>query len=133
MEIQEALAAAQINNFTEVLEKAQRIEIARAQVRAFHAKWRGAPARGQEQLHGNLGRPLSKVSRGAGGVRISETPKEVTPRSASQVDQTPTPHLSGGYLGRPIILRIIVGERHENVYGVVVPSTNLQLFPVDHT
>ena len=37
------MAAAQINTFTEVLEKAQRIEIARAQVRNFHAKWRGAP------------------------------------------------------------------------------------------
>ena len=43
VEIQEALAAAQINTFSEVLEKAQRIEIARAQVRAFHAKRRGAP------------------------------------------------------------------------------------------
>ena len=38
VEIQEALAAAQINTFTEVLEKAQRIEIVRAQVRNFHAK-----------------------------------------------------------------------------------------------
>ena len=35
VEIQEALAAGQINAFTKVLEKAQRIEIARAQVRLF--------------------------------------------------------------------------------------------------
>ncbi|XP_027184090.1 uncharacterized protein LOC113782396 [Coffea eugenioides] len=47
IEIQEALAAAQINTFTEVLEKAQRIEIARAQVRAFHAMRRGAPSGSQ--------------------------------------------------------------------------------------
>ncbi|XP_027150344.1 uncharacterized protein LOC113750581 [Coffea eugenioides] len=58
VEIQEVLAAAQINTFTEVLEKTQRVEIAKAQVRAF-----GAPAGGQEQLHGDLGRPASKVSR----------------------------------------------------------------------
>ena len=45
IEIQEALAVAQINIFTKVLqkaqrilEKAQRIEIARAQVKAFHAR-----------------------------------------------------------------------------------------------
>ena len=62
MEIQEALAATQINTFTEILEKAQMIEIARAQIRAFHAKKRGAPAGGQEQLHSDLSRPLSKMS-----------------------------------------------------------------------
>ena len=42
MEIQEALVVAQIHTFMEVLEKAQRIEIARTQVRTFHAKQRGA-------------------------------------------------------------------------------------------
>ena len=35
VEIQETLVAAQINTFTEVLEKAQRIEIVRVQVKAF--------------------------------------------------------------------------------------------------
>ena len=38
MEIQEALAAAQITTFTEVLEKAQRVEIARGQVKVFQAR-----------------------------------------------------------------------------------------------
>ncbi|XP_027151841.1 uncharacterized protein LOC113751894 [Coffea eugenioides] len=38
VELQEALAAAQINTFTEVLEKAQRIETARAHMKNFHAK-----------------------------------------------------------------------------------------------
>ena len=61
MEIQEALAAAQINTFTEVLEKIQRIEIARAQVRVFHAKRRGAPVRSQGQGQGDLDMPPSKV------------------------------------------------------------------------
>ena len=42
VEIQEALAVAQINTFTEVLEKTLRIKIARAQVRAFYAKRKGA-------------------------------------------------------------------------------------------
>ncbi|XP_027071790.1 uncharacterized protein [Coffea arabica] len=41
VEIQEALAAAQINTFTEVFKKAQWIEIARTQVKAFHARKKG--------------------------------------------------------------------------------------------
>nr|XP_027062826.1 uncharacterized protein LOC113689223 [Coffea arabica] len=36
VEIQEALAAAQLNTFSQALEKAQRIEAARGQVKAFH-------------------------------------------------------------------------------------------------
>ena len=68
VEIQEALAAAQVNTFTEILEKAQRIETARAQMRNFHAKMRGAPGGSQEQGQGDLDIPPSKVSRGAGGV-----------------------------------------------------------------
>ena len=55
---------------------------------------------GVRLLQGDLGMPPSKVSRGAGGVRISRTPKEVTPRDTSQVDQTSTPHLSCGYCGK---------------------------------
>ena len=38
VEIQEGLAAAQIFTFTESLEKAQRVESARLQVRDFHVK-----------------------------------------------------------------------------------------------
>nr|XP_027060701.1 uncharacterized protein LOC113687239 [Coffea arabica] len=100
VKIQEALAAAQINTFTEVLVKAQRIKIASSKVRDFHAKRRSMPAGGQGQLHDDLGMPPSKVSRGAGGVRISGTPKEVTSRGTSQVDQTLTLHLSCGYCGK---------------------------------
>ncbi|XP_027150316.1 uncharacterized protein LOC113750555 [Coffea eugenioides] len=112
VEIQEALAAAQINTFTEVLEKAQRIEIARV---------------GQRDA----------------GEKISGTPKEITPRGtsrgreqargASQGGQTSAPRVSCGFCGKAIILRMIVGERQENVYGVIVSSTSLQLVPVGHT
>ena len=62
MEIQEVLAAAQINTFTEVLEKARRIEIARVQVRAFHTKRGGAPGESQGQEQGDLSMPPSKIS-----------------------------------------------------------------------
>ena len=55
VEIQETLAAAQINTFTEVLEKVQRIEIVRAQVKAFHARKRCAPSGGQGQGHSDQG------------------------------------------------------------------------------
>ena len=44
--------------------------------------------------------PPFKVSRGAGGVRISGTPKEVTSRDTSQLDQTSTPHLFCAYCGK---------------------------------
>ena len=38
VEIHESLAAAQITTFTEVLEKVQRVEIARAQIKVFQAR-----------------------------------------------------------------------------------------------
>ena len=107
VEIQEALAVAQINTFTEVFKKTQRIEIARAQVKAFHTRKKGASNRDQGQEQGDLGMPPSKVGRGAGGVRISGTPKKVTPRGApggrgqlkgaSQRDQT---SILCGYYGK---------------------------------
>ena len=66
--------------------------------------------RGKGSFHNtedDLGMPPSKVGRGAGGRRISGTPKKVTPkgtpgeagqsRSVSQGDQTSIPHLSCGY------------------------------------
>ena len=73
---------AQINTFTEVLEKAQRIEIVRAQVRAFHAKRRGALGESQGQVHSDRGMPPLKVGRGAGGGRFTSTSRGVTLRGA---------------------------------------------------
>nr|XP_027098972.1 uncharacterized protein LOC113718255 [Coffea arabica] len=43
VEIQEALAAAQLDTFSQALEKAQRIETARGQVKAFHDRKRRPP------------------------------------------------------------------------------------------
>ena len=43
LEIQEPLAAAQINTFNETLEKLQRIENVRAQVKVFQSRKRSAP------------------------------------------------------------------------------------------
>ena len=85
VEIQEVLAAAQINTFIEVLEKAQRIEIAKTQVKDFHARKRGAPSGGQGQGlgQGDRGMPPPKVGRGAGGGRILETSRGVIPREAT--------------------------------------------------
>ena len=77
VETQEALVAAQINTFTEVLEKAQRIEIARVQMKAFHTRKKGATRGDQGQEQGDLGMPPCKMGRGASGVRISGTSKEL--------------------------------------------------------
>nr|XP_027122160.1 uncharacterized protein LOC113739113 [Coffea arabica] len=73
VEIQEGLATAQISTFTEVLEKAQRVESAMLQVRDFHAKKRGTPSNLSKQA--DKGAPPFKKGKGTGGVEISITPK----------------------------------------------------------
>nr|XP_027099063.1 uncharacterized protein LOC113718353 [Coffea arabica] len=110
VEVQEFLAATQINTFTEILEKTQRIEITRAQVKAFHARKKGASSGYQRREQDDLGMALPKVGRGVGGERISGTFKIVAPREApigggqlrgvSQGDPTSIPHLSCGYCGK---------------------------------
>ncbi|XP_071902691.1 uncharacterized protein [Coffea arabica] len=110
VEIQEALAAAQINTFTEVLEKAQRIEIARAQVRNFHAKQRGAPGRHQGPAQSDRNMPPSKAGRGAGGGRFKGTSRGGIQRGgqsgrgqgkgAPQGGQTSASRVSCGYCGK---------------------------------
>ena len=104
------MAAQQINTFMEVLEKAQRIKIVRAQVRDFHAIRRGAPGGSQGQEQGDLSLPPSKIGREGGGEQISGTPKEVTAREASggrghargasQGRQTSAPRVTCGYCGK---------------------------------
>ena len=44
MKIQEGLAAAQITSFSDAIERAQRIESAKAQVRVFNARKKNAPS-----------------------------------------------------------------------------------------
>nr|XP_027090300.1 uncharacterized protein LOC113711335 [Coffea arabica] len=77
VEIQEALAAAQLDTFNQTLEKAQRIETARSQVKTFRDKKRtpsdtytytGGQSSGSE--------PPSKRSKEADGTRLVETPNQ---------------------------------------------------------
>ena len=68
MEIQKDLAVAQINAFREAVEKAQRVESARLQVRNFQDKKRGFP--GSSSRQGNRSTP-PKFGRGTGGGRLS--------------------------------------------------------------
>ena len=61
VKIPKTLAAAQITTFIEVLEKAQRVEIARTQVKAFQTRKRSAPSSESEELKDIL--PSSKARR----------------------------------------------------------------------
>nr|XP_027078768.1 uncharacterized protein LOC113702032 [Coffea arabica] len=75
VELQEALAAAQVDTFSQALEKAQRIETTRGQVKAFHDRKRKQPnsstyTPGQSSKN----EPPTKLGRGAGGPRQAGTP-----------------------------------------------------------
>ena len=105
----ETLARPQINTFTEVPEKSQRLEISGAQVKALHAKKRGALSDIQRQEQGDPGRPHAKVGRGTSGVRILGSPKEDTPRGASPGDQ-----ISCGYCGKINHTEVNCWKRREN-------------------
>ena len=67
VEIQEGLAAAQISTFIEALEKAQRVESARMQVRDFHNRKRNFSSHTSGQASKNA--QSSKMGRGMGGIR----------------------------------------------------------------
>ena len=68
-------------------------------------------------------------------MKILETSKGITPIGARvEEDNWEVPHKEIKHqslthfvdiVERPIILKIIVGERHRNVYGVVVLTTRL--------
>nr|XP_027122238.1 uncharacterized protein LOC113739200 [Coffea arabica] len=74
VEIQEALAAAQLDTFSQALEKAQRIETARGQVKAFHDRKRRQPGTGNFNVgQSSRNEPPTKMGRGAGGPRSTET------------------------------------------------------------
>lgn len=64
MEIQEILVAAQINSFSEAVEKAQRVERAKAQVRSFNARKRNAPSSSRGPL--DVAAPTPKIGRDMG-------------------------------------------------------------------
>ncbi|XP_071932106.1 uncharacterized protein [Coffea arabica] len=80
VEIQKDLAAAQINAFSEAVEKAQRVENARLQVKNFQAKKRGFPGNNSGQEDENI---PPKFGRGTGGVRMPEMSPERPLRGGS--------------------------------------------------
>ncbi|KND53919.1 hypothetical protein BSCH_00004c [Candidatus Paraburkholderia schumanniana] len=82
VEIKAALAAVPSNTFTEVLEKALRIESSRLQVRAFHAKKRNlSSVSGSGTVE--LSAPAPKAGRGIGGIRTAGLTKGSVSRGAS--------------------------------------------------
>ncbi|XP_027155645.1 uncharacterized protein LOC113756018 [Coffea eugenioides] len=65
----------QVDTFSQALEKAQRIEAARAQVKAFHDRKRKQPSSSTYTPGQSLkNEPLTKFGRGAGGPRPAGTP-----------------------------------------------------------
>nr|XP_027082214.1 uncharacterized protein LOC113704514 [Coffea arabica]XP_027102366.1 uncharacterized protein LOC113723509 [Coffea arabica] len=108
VEIQEGLAAAQISTFTEVLEKAQRVESVRLQVRNFHAKKRGTSSNSSGQVDKSA--PPFKKGKVTGGMEISSTPKETQSRvdrngrdqsrGAPPSGQSVAPQVVCGYCGK---------------------------------
>ncbi|XP_071920638.1 uncharacterized protein [Coffea arabica] len=73
VEIQEGLAAVRIDTFADAVEKAQRVEVARAQVKSFQATKRFAPSSSREPMYGNA--PPAKVGRGTIGVNSPGAPR----------------------------------------------------------
>ncbi|XP_071939914.1 uncharacterized protein [Coffea arabica] len=80
VEIQEGLAAVRIDTFAEAIERAQRVEVARAQVKSFLAKKRFAPSSSREPNYGNA--PPAKVGRGASGMISPGAPRGAIARGA---------------------------------------------------
>ena len=75
VEIQESLAAAQLNTFSQALEKAQRIETARGQVKAFHDRKRRQPSSNDSMVgQSSRNEPPAKINKGTDGPRPAGTP-----------------------------------------------------------
>ena len=138
VEIQEGLAVAQISAFTEALEKAQRVERARMQVRDFHTKKRHFSSHTSGQASKST--PPSKMGRGMGGVRTAGVSRGALSRGGRSgpvqargvPSSGPTVHLKlvVATVANQIIWKMIVGERRESVCSVVVPSTNSRVVQV---
>ncbi|XP_027171901.1 uncharacterized protein LOC113771524 [Coffea eugenioides] len=80
VEIQEGLAAVRIDTFADAVEKAQRVEVARAQVKSFQAKKRFAPSISREPTYENA--PPAKVGRGTSGVNSPGAPRGALAKGA---------------------------------------------------
>ncbi|XP_071921807.1 uncharacterized protein [Coffea arabica] len=105
VEIQKDLAVAQINTFSEVVEKALRVENARLQVRNFQVKKRGFFASSSTQ--GDKSTP-PKFGRGAGGGRLSGMARGTPPRGGQNgrgqqrsASQGSSASVSRGPCGKP--------------------------------
>nr|XP_027120513.1 uncharacterized protein LOC113737483 [Coffea arabica] len=72
-ERKESLAAVRIDTFADAVERAQRVEVARAQVKSFQAKERFTPSSSREPTYRNT--PPAKVGRGTGGVTSPGAPR----------------------------------------------------------
>ncbi|XP_071933796.1 uncharacterized protein [Coffea arabica] len=124
VEIQEGLAAVRIDTFADAVERAQRVEVARAQVKSFQAKKRFAPSSSRELTYGNA--LLAKIGRGTSGVNSPGAPRGALARgtgarsaggrdngarggpngrgqsrNASQGGRAITPQTTCGYCKRP--------------------------------
>ncbi|XP_071918750.1 uncharacterized protein [Coffea arabica] len=77
VEIQEALAAAQLETYSQAIDKAQRIESTKSQVKAFYDKKRRQPDT-SSYSDGQISRsePPSKMSRGISGPRSTGIPNQ---------------------------------------------------------
>ncbi|XP_071905605.1 uncharacterized protein [Coffea arabica] len=73
VELQESLAAVRIDTFADAVERAQRVEVARAQVKSFQAKKRFSPSSSREPTYENT--PPAIVGRGTGGVTSPGAPR----------------------------------------------------------
>ncbi|XP_027156186.1 uncharacterized protein LOC113756912, partial [Coffea eugenioides] len=73
VEIQKGLAAVRLDTFADAVERAQRVEVARAQVKSFQAKKRFGPSSSREPTNTNT--PPAKVGRGMGGVNNPGAPR----------------------------------------------------------
>ncbi|XP_027151005.1 uncharacterized protein LOC113751265 [Coffea eugenioides] len=93
VEIQKDLAVTQHNTFSDAMEKAQRVESTRLQVRNFQAKKRDIPESSLEQGDKST---APKLGRGVGGVRIPGIS-----RGASQGGSVSASHGPCGYCGKP--------------------------------
>ncbi|XP_071917143.1 uncharacterized protein [Coffea arabica] len=73
VEIQEGLAAVRIDTFADAVERARRVEVARAQVKSFQDKKRFGPNSSRESTYANA--PPAKVHRGMDGVNSPGAPR----------------------------------------------------------
>ncbi|XP_071933786.1 uncharacterized protein [Coffea arabica] len=80
VEIQEGLAAVRIDTFADAVERTQRVEVARAQVKSFQAKKRFGPSSSREPTYASA--PPAKVGRGMGGVNSPGAPRGALARGA---------------------------------------------------